>query len=421
MAFAERETSNADLERIRSDLPSLAAALPPGLQHLAPGTPLATVLAVLHRDGACVLTRAVSDECADGVVAEMAPYLDAIAAGDTFTGVNTKRAGAVVARSPSSWEIVGHPMLLQVCEAVIGRQLLNMTEAELAETSHRGTPGPRGKPTTKFTHPFQCHLHQIISIGPDSPAQAIHRDEGAFVFNFGGALEVEVSTIWALNDFTPEIGPTRVVTGSHRWPLSRVPDLKDSSSDWAQAVMPKGSCVIYLGSTLHSGGENRSKDMTRWGLNVDYSIGWLRQEVNQYLDVPPKVARTLPANIQSLIGEKRAAPIPPITTLELIPPTDASSHSRILYLPDAAGYSMAGPALGYFDNGTEFASYPTEAFRSAVDERDVNWATKNMIGFTPWGPEAEAVKKQLQLQAVAKDNEEKKRKRKEKEGQRAKL
>jgi hypothetical protein len=30
------------------------------------------------------------------------------------------------------------------------------------------------------------------------------------------------------------------------------------------------------------------------GLNVDYNAGWLRQEVNQYLDVPPEVAKTPP-------------------------------------------------------------------------------------------------------------------------------
>ena len=62
------------------------------------------------------------------------------------------------------------------------------------------------------------------------------------------------------------------VLGSHRWPLERVPDLSTGSAEWAAAVMPKGSCVIYLGRTLHSGGENCS-GIDRWGLNVDYNIG----------------------------------------------------------------------------------------------------------------------------------------------------
>ena len=207
MAFMKRLTTNEELEDIRTRLPSLAEGLPAGLRSLPPGTPLETVLASLWRDGACILSNAVSDECADRVVDEMTPYMDSLAKGGDFTGLNTTRAGAVVARSPASWDIVAHPVLGQVCEAIIGRQIFNLNEEELARTFHRSLPGPPKKPTTSRAHPYQCHLHQIIKIGPDSKEQDIHRDEGAFVFDFGGALEVEVSTIWALNDFTEDVGP----------------------------------------------------------------------------------------------------------------------------------------------------------------------------------------------------------------------
>ena len=33
-----------------------------------------------------------------------------------------------------------------------------------------------------------------------------------------------------------------------------------------------------------------------------YILGWLRQEENQYLAVPPEIARTLPENLQRLVG-----------------------------------------------------------------------------------------------------------------------
>ena len=187
MAFAERLTTNEELEGIRTRLPSVAELLPSDgrLCSFAPGTALAMILAALWRDGACILKNAVLDECADRVVAEMTPYMDALSKGDTFTGTNTTRAGAVVARSPASWEIVAHPVLLQVCEAIIGRQIFNKNEEGLAATFHRSFPGAPAKRTTSRAHPFQCHLHQIIKIGPDEPAQAIHRDEGAFVMDFG--------------------------------------------------------------------------------------------------------------------------------------------------------------------------------------------------------------------------------------------
>ena len=121
-----------------------------------------------------------------------------------------------------------------------------------------------------------------------------------------------------------------------------------ASKKWLHS---KGSCIIYLGRTLHSGGENRSaQGIDRWGLNVDYNLGWLRQEVNQYLDVPPHVARTLPPQIQELIG-----------------------------------YTMGGTALGYFDSGTDFASFPTAIFEER--QEDVNWATAHLPEFAQEGEE----------------------------------
>lgn len=123
---------------------------------------------------------------------------------------------------------------------------------------------------------------------------------------------------------------------------------KPASKKWLHS---KGSCIIYLGRTLHSGGENRSaQGIDRWGLNVDYNLGWLRQEVNQYLDVPPHVARTLPPQIQELIG-----------------------------------YTMGGTALGYFDSGTDFASFPTAIFEER--QEDVNWATAHLPEFAQEGEE----------------------------------
>jgi hypothetical protein len=35
---------------------------------------------------------------------------------------------------------------------------------------------------------------------------------------------------------------------------------------------------------------------------VSYSLGWLRQEENQYLDVPPAVARELDDELRALAG-----------------------------------------------------------------------------------------------------------------------
>ena len=58
---------------------------------------------------------------------------------------------------------------------------------------------------------------------------------------------------------------------------------------------------MYLGSTFHGGGANVS-DETRYGINVDYVLGWLRQEENQYLSYTLDEVRQLPERIQRLLG-----------------------------------------------------------------------------------------------------------------------
>ncbi len=45
----------------------------------------------------------------------------------------------------------------------------------------------------------------------------------------------------------------------------------------------------------------------RRGINVGYTLSWLRQEENQYLACPPEVARELPENLARLAGYQRGA------------------------------------------------------------------------------------------------------------------
>ena len=52
---------------------------------------------------------------------------------------------------------------------------------------------------------------------------------------------------------------------------------------------------------FHGGGHNAS-DGDRIGLNITYTLGWLRQEENQYLSTPPELAATLPRPLQELSG-----------------------------------------------------------------------------------------------------------------------
>jgi hypothetical protein len=221
--------------------------------------------------GCAIIENLASTELVDQILHEMAPYIDATPYGsEDFTGRTTKRTGALLARSRSSVEMVAHPLVLDVTKKILG--------------PHADT--------------FQLHLTQIINIGPGGQAQGLHRDQWCFnMFPFPADMDVEVSTIWALDDFTEENGATRVIPNSLLDPPAAVADTHRTVG----ATMPKGSVVIYTGRTIHGGGANQSANIRR-GLNVDYILGWLRQEENQYLSCPPEVARTLPAHVQKLAG-----------------------------------------------------------------------------------------------------------------------
>ncbi len=105
--------------------------------------------------------------------------------------------------------------------------------------------------------------------------------------------------MWALSDFTAEVGATRVIPGSHLW-SERDEDGDDSEA--VQAVMPAGSVLLYSGKVRHGAGANQTADTWRWGLHVSYVVGWLRPEENHNMAVPIDTARDLPERAQALLG-----------------------------------------------------------------------------------------------------------------------
>ncbi len=232
--------------------------------------PATDVAEALRAHGAAIVEELAPPELCDRVAAELEPWIDRTpTGGDNFTGRNTRRTGALLARSPASVELIAHPTLLDVVGSILG--------------SERAT--------------YQLHLTQAIAIGPGSPAQQLHRDQWCFDFHpFPVDLDVEVSTIWALTEFTEANGATRIVPDSHR-----TTGMAFGEDDTEQAVMPRGSVVLYTGSTVHGGGANHT-DEVRIGVNVDYTLGWLRQEENQYLSVPRAGAAALPEQVQRLMG-----------------------------------------------------------------------------------------------------------------------
>ena len=252
---------------------------------------------VLQRDAAVIVDDLADHDTVERINSEMAPFIEATPGGsDGFSGRSTRRTGALVARSPASRDLIQHPTILDVtCK------LLHRAKA------------------------FQLHLTQVITIGPGSPGQSIHRDQWAFDFyEFPADYDVQCNTIWALTDFTEANGATRLIPGSQAWP----DDFGHRVDETVPATMTAGSCLLYTGKVYHGGGENRSEE-TRMGLNITYDVAWLRQEENQYLSVPREVAETLDDDLLRLMG-----------------------------------YQIGAYALGYVDDGRD----PLEVIRGSTGE-----------------------------------------------------
>jgi ectoine hydroxylase-related dioxygenase (phytanoyl-CoA dioxygenase family) len=75
-------------------------------------------------------------------------------------------------------------------------------------------------------------------------------------------------------------------------------------SEWCQTIaaeMPKGSVLVWVGSLWHGGGANTTQ-RRRVGIAMNYCAGYIRQQENQQLGVPPQLVKTFPRRLQELIG-----------------------------------------------------------------------------------------------------------------------
>lgn len=238
------------------------------LRHLTqPGAD--DVVTALHEDGAVILEGLLASEQVGRLRGELEPLVNAVRFGGGFGGRLTQRAGGLVASAPACRALVMHELILAAASAYLAR----------------------------WTEKLLLHLTQAISIHPGQSAQLIHRDRLGWGSHLPREIEPQLNLIWAVTEFTVENGATRVVPGSHRWSDGR----KAKEGEIATAEMAAGSVLVYSGSVLHSGGENRSQ-ACRLGLNIGYCLSWLRQEENQYLSCPPEIARQLDPALQALLG-----------------------------------------------------------------------------------------------------------------------
>jgi ectoine hydroxylase-related dioxygenase (phytanoyl-CoA dioxygenase family) len=221
------------------------------------------VVKALIQDGGAIIERQVSEAIIDGVSKELRPHFDEQGHRfqNDFNGHKTLRLGGILGLSTASSELIAHPRVMEVADAILLRHCKN----------------------------YRIGSCTAIEIHPGEKAQSLHRDDDFYPIQIPG-VEFQISAMWAMDDFTVENGATQIAL-----------------ADVVQAVMPKGSVLFYLGSTVHGGGAN-SSDAPRKGLINTYSLGWLRQEENHYLTIPREVADRYPEKVRRLMGYQSHGP-----------------------------------------------------------------------------------------------------------------
>ena len=232
------------------------------------------ILSALIGDAAVIVEDLISKDQVKKISIELKPYLDKCNSGKSeFSGLSTKRIGALIARSPACRELATNSLIKEILDGFLG----------------------------PFCDDYQINLTQAVSIGSREKAQILHRDRGMYGGFIPRKIEPLLGTVWAITEFTKENGATQVVPGSHNWDKNREP----LPEEIAYAEMKPGSVFLYTGTVLHGGGENLT-DSPRLGAFIHYSLSWLRQQENQYLSCPVEIARTLDPELRSLMGYSRA-------------------------------------------------------------------------------------------------------------------
>ena len=228
----------------------------------------------LLADGYCVIPDLLPDSVAalDRDLAHdfaRTPFCDG-----GFYGARTKRFGRLLLRSAHAEMLVRHPLVTGVAERVL----------------------------SPWCDTVQLNLTQAIALHPGALPQLPHRDQDMWRGE-PGASEYLVNVMWPLTPYTRDNGATLI------WPGSHGPRAMEGEAPETEVAieMAPGSALLFLGSTLHGAGGNRTPSVRR-GCIVSYCLGWLKPYENQWLAYPPEVARDFSPELAALVGYRQHRP-----------------------------------------------------------------------------------------------------------------
>jgi len=228
----------------------------------------------LHAQGYAIIKDLVPADLIAALGADLAPqFANTGFSEGSFSGAETRRFAGLLKRSSHVASLVEHDLILRIAEDMLG----------------------------PWCDHFSLNLTQAIELAPGAASQVPHRDQdmwpcSGFV-DRERSMEFLINVMWPLSDFTQDNGATLVWPGSHR----RQDELLIAPDEAIVAEMPPGSALVFLGSTLHAAGANRTA-LPRRGVIISYCLGWLKPYELPWLAYPPEVVRQFPKSLARLAG-----------------------------------------------------------------------------------------------------------------------
>ena len=221
---------------------------------------VADVVQRLDEYGVCIIERLAPDSVIQAldeqiVLETEAHLLDTGAATKNYSG------GELLVRAPAAVGLVEQPLVVEAARTLLGRHCKQIV----------------------------LKILTVISTHPGKHLQRLHREDGLWPAHHA-PFQWCVDALWAVSDFSVENGATFCVPRSQdlkgTWARDSPREVWQSAHGHphaVQAIMPRGSVVLFTGGTLHCSGKNvlpgpPSPANVRKGLNTGYQLGWLQQE-----------------------------------------------------------------------------------------------------------------------------------------------
>ncbi|KAH0845020.1 hypothetical protein AYO21_04059 [Fonsecaea monophora] len=256
----------------------------------------------LRAVGGVVVRRILSPESLAQIERDVRPYLEADVpweAGNNFFPPSTRRAFGLCAKSRTfAVDLVGNDLYQAVCERFL---------------TTKSYPWYGDRDTLNVSPP-QLNNTIAFSVRPgNSYDQPLHRDDDIHyadrprvdVYPRTNSREYGIGFFVAGTKTSKANGATRFIPASHLEATEHPPDERFAH----YAELNPGDGFIMLSSCYHGGSANTTTDEERLLFSCFMTRGWLRQEENQYLAVPPEIARTLPVRIQKIMGYALSDPM----------------------------------------------------------------------------------------------------------------